>query len=87
MDCIIYGVAKSQIQLSEFHFHHSLMFIIIFFFIIFIICHPYVASNTPHYNMNCKNAKVLVLSLQHLELYLQAMFNKYWWNGYIVNIL
>ena len=50
------------------------------FCIIFSICHPCVASNTPHYNMNCKNAKVLVLSLQHLELYLQAMFKKYWWN-------
>ena len=66
MDYIVYGVSKSRIQLSEFHFHHSLMFIIIYFFIIFITYHPYVASNTAQYNMNCKNAKVLVLSLQHL---------------------
>lgn len=32
----------------------------------------------PHYNINCKEVKILVLSHHYVELCFEALFDKYW---------
>ena len=38
MDCIVYGVAKSQTQLSDFHFHPGLVVLRHYFTLFFLVC-------------------------------------------------